>query len=237
MKTEIYEKLPGNETADEWFERLCSSDEERSILAQDDGLFRRHLVVRLLGDNRPAGKCLHCLHPFHEGSCNTSTVSHNRPSIPCDCEGHGSPIDMILHCPACGKQHVDAPEPNICKCSHSIDSHSTPADCRGTVSTESSYPCPCDEYVVAWTNPPHKSHLCHGCGIVWRPADVPTNGVATIHTRGKDDTWPDIGDRFCGGCQHELRWHFEYTPLPSGRTGCGHPKCSCNLFITPEASR
>ncbi len=29
-----------------------------------------------------------------------------------------------------------------------------------------------------WDNPPHKSHLCHGCGTIWRPADVPTNGVA-----------------------------------------------------------
>lgn len=42
-----------------------------------------------------------------------------------------------------------------------------------------------------WTNPPHKSHLCHGCGAVWRPADVPTNGVASISTRGERDTWPD----------------------------------------------
>lgn len=40
-----------------------------------------------------------------------------------------------------------------------------------------------------WTNPPHKSHLCHGCGLVWRPADVPTNGVATIATRGERDTY------------------------------------------------
>jgi hypothetical protein len=41
-----------------------------------------------------------------------------------------------------------------------------------------------------WTNPPHKSHLCHGCGVVWRPADVPTNGVARAETRGERDTWP-----------------------------------------------
>src|SRR6266852_1881488 len=40
-----------------------------------------------------------------------------------------------------------------------------------------------------WTNPPHKSHKCHGCGTIWRPADVPTNGVATIGTRGAADTW------------------------------------------------
>src|SRR5574340_600312 len=23
-----------------------------------------------------------------------------------------------------------------------------------------------------WDNPPHRSHLCHGCGHIWRPADV-----------------------------------------------------------------
>lgn len=40
-----------------------------------------------------------------------------------------------------------------------------------------------------WTNPPHKSHLCHGCGTVWRPADVATTGVAAITSRGKADTW------------------------------------------------
>lgn len=42
----------------------------------------------------------------------------------------------------------------------------------------------------AWTNPPHKSHLCHGCGTIWRPADVATNGVAAIETKGGADTWP-----------------------------------------------
>ena len=30
----------------------------------------------------------------------------------------------------------------------------------------------------AWSNPPHRSHLCSRCGHIWRPADVPTNGVA-----------------------------------------------------------
>ena len=39
-----------------------------------------------------------------------------------------------------------------------------------------------------WTNPPHKSHLCHGCGCIWRPADVPTNGVAFLSTVGASDT-------------------------------------------------
>jgi len=39
-----------------------------------------------------------------------------------------------------------------------------------------------------WTNPPHKSHLCHNCAVVWRPADVATNGVAFIKTKGDRDS-------------------------------------------------
>lgn len=64
------------------------------------------------------------------------------------------PIPMVLYCPACGLQHVDAPEPE-----------------------------------KGWTNPPHRSHLCHGCGATWRPADRPTAGVAAIQTAGASDTY------------------------------------------------
>lgn len=39
-----------------------------------------------------------------------------------------------------------------------------------------------------WTNPPHRSHLCFYCGFIWRPADVPTNGVEVIKTHGKNDS-------------------------------------------------
>jgi hypothetical protein len=38
-----------------------------------------------------------------------------------------------------------------------------------------------------WDNPPHRSHECQACGWVWRPADMPTNGVAAIKTKGKLD--------------------------------------------------
>lgn len=64
------------------------------------------------------------------------------------------PLDMVLYCPACGHQHVDAPEPE-----------------------------------TGWRNPVHKSHRCGECLTVWRPADMPTNGVQAIKTRGKQDTW------------------------------------------------
>ena len=46
-----------------------------------------------------------------------------------------------------------------------------------------------DERTPEWDNPPHRSHLCHQCGCIWRPADVATEGVAAITTVGKADTW------------------------------------------------
>jgi hypothetical protein len=69
-----------------------------------------------------------------------------------------APIDMVLHCPKCGKQHIDAPEEHWNR-----------------------------RYLYDWENPPHRSHLCHGCGYIWRPADVPTNGVYALATKGKND--------------------------------------------------
>ncbi len=107
------------------------------------------------------------------------------------------PIDMILHCPSCGKQHVDAPEPDICECGCDQYCHQENGECWGKAVTEKPLPrtvhCDCKGFKVAWLNPPHKSHLCHGCGTVWRPADVPTNGVEKIGTRGEKDTWPISG--------------------------------------------
>lgn len=42
-----------------------------------------------------------------------------------------------------------------------------------------------------WDNPPHRSHECQNCSWVWRPADVPTNGVAEIKTAGQRDKTAD----------------------------------------------
>lgn len=72
------------------------------------------------------------------------------------------PIPMILHCPACHLQHIDAPEESLGR--------------RFL-----------DPGAKEWDNPPHRSHLCHGCGSIWRPADVPTEGVAAIQTKGSAD--------------------------------------------------
>ena len=43
------------------------------------------------------------------------------------------------------------------------------------------------------------SHLCHGCGNIWRPADVCTNGVESIKTAGKNDGMP-IAKIACDNC-------------------------------------
>jgi hypothetical protein len=69
-------------------------------------------------------------------------------------ERAAEPLPMVLHCPGCGKQHIDEPQPD-----------------------------------KGWENPPHRSHECQGCGIVWRPADVPTTGVASVQTKGSRDSW------------------------------------------------
>ena len=78
------------------------------------------------------------------------------------------PIDMVLHCPACGLQHIDAPEVESKDWSNSLAAGSS--------------------IRVTWKNPPRRSHLCHGCGHIWRPADVPTNGVKAVKTTGKADS-------------------------------------------------
>lgn len=64
-----------------------------------------------------------------------------------------APIDMILFCPSCGLQHIDAPDPAR----------------------------------FEWVNQPHRTHLCASCGHLWRPADVPTNGVLEIITPGSKE--------------------------------------------------
>lgn len=94
-----------------------------------------------------------------------------------------TPIDMILYCPNCGLQHIDAPDEPDKYCITEADGSciSTDPRCMHQLNPE-----------PRWENPPHRSHLCADpeCGCVWRPSDTETNGVADIQTEGKDDTWP-----------------------------------------------
>lgn len=100
-------------------------------------------------------------------------------------EAQNKPIDMVLYCPKCGMQHIDRDE--------------SPSDREWAAQSAG------DREIQYWTNPPHRSHLCQNtrCGHVWRPADVPTNGVAAIKTTGKSDTplWKGHSDlRMLIGC-------------------------------------
>jgi len=101
-------------------------------------------------------------------------ANHQWTTVPVGTIG-STPIDMVLHCPECGVQHIDAPK----SCSMGVG-----CDESGVCYAEAhGEPDRCD----AWKNPIHRSHLCSACGFVWRPADVPTNGVASIKTKGKND--------------------------------------------------
>lgn len=116
-----------------------------------------------------------------------------------------SPIDVVLYCPVCHAQHIDAPD----------DLHDVAGDSGSSVEP--------------WTNPPHRSHLCHHCKNVWRPADVPTNGVAAIATRGTTDTWPKIlpddihasVDCWCETCRPVTLSDMRMVLCPD----CGNKRC------------
>lgn len=87
-----------------------------------------------------------------------------------------APIDMVLHCPECHTQHIDKADEVCSVCG------GRPSTCNALghrpLGTTTKW---------AWLNPPHRSHLCLNCGCIWRPADVPTNGVAAIKTKGQAD--------------------------------------------------
>ena len=92
------------------------------------------------------------------------------------------PIDMVLYCPKCGVQHIDKPnhdELSIRAAELGIDREGDRAYSDWLEENE-------------WTNPPHRTHLCANpkCGCTWRPSDVATNGVASIKSKGENDSWP-----------------------------------------------
>jgi hypothetical protein len=100
-----------------------------------------------------------------------------------ECVRKREPIDVVLFCPSCKFQHIDKAEPDVCEtCGHPEVAHA-----RGDLKCWIGQRCSCTGF-TAWLNPPHKSHRCLNCNIVWRPADVPTNGVAKAKTVGSNDT-------------------------------------------------
>ena len=97
----------------------------------------------------------------HFGIDFTALLGSVRAALSAAQDAPAEPIDMVLYCPNCGMQHIDGPEVTLDKCIYSDPD---------------------------WDNPPHRSHKCDGCGHIWRPADVPTNGVAEVKTKGKADS-------------------------------------------------
>ena len=82
----------------------------------------------------------------HYGETVTVCYADDVSALEAENERLLKPIDVLLFCPSCKGQHVDAPEPEN-----------------------------------DWTNPPHRKHLCHVCGNIWKAAEVPTNGVAILN--------------------------------------------------------
>ncbi len=91
------------------------------------------------------------------------------------------PIPMILHCPKCGEQHIDGTDTVFDHFDVPMEPESE--DGKAVIAEMQVW----ERTHTAWHNPPHCSHLCHGCGHIWRPADVPTEGVKAIQTRGQND--------------------------------------------------
>lgn len=129
-----------------------------------------------------------------------------------------NPVDMILFCPNCGKQHIDSAEPDMCRdCGHVDTDHYNAGErniCGGGRVWVTDEICACDGF-TAWLNPPHKSHRCHSCNHVWRPFEYPTNGVL-MSGQSLENTGclecSYIGERrvkLCARCKSEALHKYE----------------------------
>jgi hypothetical protein len=85
------------------------------------------------------------------------------------------PVPMVLHCPKCGVQHIDA--------SNEEEVRITAAE-RGFVVGSRDW----EDFIEKneWLNPPHKTHQCQSCKHEWRPFDYATTGVASMIVSGFD---------------------------------------------------
>jgi predicted RNA-binding Zn-ribbon protein involved in translation (DUF1610 family) len=136
-----------------------------------------------------------------------------------DGAGHHVPVPMILFCPACGNQHVDREEDHKPDC---LSSRIGPVP--------DATHCTCDR----WANPPHRSHLCAGCGHIWRPSDVRTVGVAEISTKGSQDTPDPVRGRIGHLPTAKADCMFTRCPSPTLCTkGCKHVRQLGELGRTP----
>lgn len=155
---------------------------EPALLRVTSGAVTRDF--RLVGYRTPRGSLY---------STNMRPQDDCKPVYVIEDEREAPPIDMVLHCPVCHTQHIDAPDP--------VREDLSKLDTWKQVL-----------YVQGWTNPPHRSHKCSGCGHIWRPADVCTNGVAAVKTVGKNDSplvaaAPEIDECAANGNGHNFGPH------------------------------
>ena len=123
-----------------------------------------------------------------EETCAALAAGQSAAAQPDDM-GHKS-IDMVLHCPKCGLQHIDKDNSEDLR----IEAAELGVDREGDRELE--------HWIEEreWTNPPHRSHLCASCKHIWRPADVCTNGVLAVKTKGQEDSpIEEVATRIYGG--------------------------------------
>lgn len=105
-----------------------------------------------------------------------------------------TPLPMLLWCPVCHEQHIDAPEP---ACPFFIPFNDAETKIAGAfcVKAEGHQGDHSQaEEDMRWMNPPHKTHKCHNCGTKWRPCVLNTTGIAFVKP-GENDTWPPKVER------------------------------------------
>lgn len=124
------------------------------------------------------------------------------------------PIPMILHCPNCGAQHIDEKQ-IMCPIK---DEYSTDLVVCGKLAGHEGECVRATRVQVEdlmWKNPPHKSHLCLNCGIIWRPASLPTTGVVAIDSRGEKDSWSGESEMLAEFRQMALAGHKNHANVGS----------------------
>lgn len=114
------------------------------------------------------------------------------------------PVPMLLFCPKCRTQHIDRDE-------------RTDTLISGVIGED-------------WSTKPHRSHLCSGCGFVWRPSDVPTVGVKQLETRGQNDG--DLGA--VRSRQHTTNADFEWEGFKEGNVLYRCAKCRVHFNCPDE---
>jgi hypothetical protein len=112
------------------------------------------------GRSNEDGECLGCGEKLALVQSGMRKCAYANPATP-----GREPVAMLLYCPRCQMQHVDAADTEE---EYTRKLH------------ESAWWELGGEKPARWTNPPHATHTCKGCGLNWRPSNAPTVGVAAI---------------------------------------------------------